>query len=289
MAGNRMIHVSPRAIGLSAAALILIAACSSGSGGPTGGGPTNGSHPAGGSKSASTQNAAKSALIAAVAEARKETSATETLTVRDTGVQSASTTGTVQFRRTRTLELSENLTLTAAGKSTHIRAILTGTAFYLQEAALSAHFGKPWIKLDLSALNKTPLASFAQLVHSLQGNDFANVAQLFAASKNVHSIGTQTVDGVSTTGYAGAFNASQALKALSPGVRHFLGPAMQLLGNRTVRFKIWIDGQHRIRRIAEVVTVNGETVSTDLNVVAINQPVQITTPPASQTYTPPGA
>src|SRR5262252_6215290 len=106
MAGNRMIHVSPRAIGLSAAALILIAACSSGSGGPTGGGgPTNGSQPAGGSKSASTQNPAKSALIAAVEVARKEKTATETLAVRDTGVRSVSTTGTLQLRRTKTLEI----------------------------------------------------------------------------------------------------------------------------------------------------------------------------------------
>ena len=152
------------AAGLSAAALIVLAACSSGGGGPA--------------STASTPLTPRQALLAAASHAQKVTSASETLTVRDSGAQNATTAGTIQFQRRPTLQASETLNTTAAGKTTQIKVILTGTAIYLHEAALAGQLGKPWLKLDLSALNGTDLASIAQLAHSLQGNDFANQTQL---------------------------------------------------------------------------------------------------------------
>ena len=44
----------------------------------------------------------------------------------------------------------------------------------------------------------------------------------------------------------------------------------------------WIDAQHRIRKVTEVETVAGQHVTTTIVYTAINQPVQITVPPASQ-------
>ena len=263
------------AVGLSAAALIVLAACSSGGGGPA--------------STASTPLTPRQALLAAASHAQKVTSASETLTVRDSGAQNATTAGTIQFQRRPTLQASETLNTTAAGKSTQIKVILTGTAIYLHEAALAGQLGKPWLKLDLSALNGTALASISQLVHSLQGNDFANQTQLLAVAKNVHVVGTQTVDGVATTEYAGSVRAGQALKALPASFRKAMAPELQVLGNGTISFHVWIDGQHHTRKITDIETVNGETINTTVNITAINQPVQIALPPASQTVTPPGA
>jgi hypothetical protein len=260
------------AAGLSAVALIVLAACSSGGGG-----------------SASTPLPPRQALLAAASHARKVTSASETLTVRDSGAQNATTAGTIQFQRKPTLQASETLNTTAAGKSTQIKVILTGTAIYLHEAALAGQLGKPWLKLDLSALNGTDLASIAQLAHSLQGNDFANQTQLLAVAKNVHVAGTQTVDGVATTEYAGSVRAAEALKTLPASFRKAMAPELQVLGNGTISFHVWIDGQHHTRKITDVETVNGETINTTVNITAINQPVQIALPPASQTAAPPGA
>ena len=263
------------AVGLSAAALIVLAACSSGGGGPA--------------STASTPLTPRQALLAAASHAQKVTSASETLTVRDSGAQNATTAGTIQFQRKPTLQASETLNTTAAGKSTQIKVILTGTAIYLHEAALAGQLGKPWLKLDLSALNGTDLASIAQLAHSLQGNDFANQTQLLAVAKNVHVAGTQTVDGVATTEYAGSVRAAEALKTLPASFRKAMAPELQVLGNGTISFHVWIDGQHHTRKITDVETVNGETINTTVNITAINQPVQIALPPASQTVTPPGA
>jgi hypothetical protein len=262
------------AVGLSAAALTGLAACSSG----------------GGLASApSAPLTPRQALLAAASHAQKVTSATETLTVRNSGAQTSTTNGAIQFQRKPTLRASETLNTTAAGKSTQIKVILTGTAIYLHEAALSGQLGKPWLKLDLSALNGTALASISQLVHSLQGNDFANQTQLLAVATNVHVVGTQTIDGVATTEYAGSVRAAEALKSLPASFRKAMAPELQVLGNGTISFHIWIDGQQHTRKITDVGTVNGETIDTTVNITAINQPVHVTIPPASQTATPPGA
>ena len=254
--------------GLAAATLVAVAACSSGGSG---------------------SETPRKALLDTASRTQHINSAIETLTIRETGVQSVTTAGVIQFRRSPTLLVGEELKLTAGDKSTKLKAVLTGTAFYLNEPRLASRLGKPWIKVDLSGQNETALGSFSQLVHSLQSNNFLNLTHLFAATKNPRAVGQQTIDGVDTTEYAGTFHASAALKALSPAYRKVLAPEFRALGNTPVRFHVWIDGQHYTRKATTVETINGETISTTVTVTAINQPVQITIPPTSQTITPPGA
>jgi hypothetical protein len=78
-----------------------------------------------------------------------------------------------------------------------------------------------------------------------------------------------------------------ALKALAPNVRKTLGPALRAL-RRILSFHIWLDAQHQTRKVTEVETINGATVSTTVNISGINQPVHVSLPPANQTFTPPG-
>jgi len=279
--------------GLSAA-LILVAACSpasggsSGGGGASGGGGTQGGTGSGSTGSAGEPLTASKALVATASRAQKVNSAVETLIVRVTGAQSVSTAGVIQFQREPTTLIGESLKVTAAGKSSQIKAILSETTFYLSEPALTKKLGKPWVKLDLSATKKTALRSISQLVHSLQDNNFLNLTQLFAVTKNARVIGKQTLDGVAVTEYAGSFRAADALKALAPAYRRLMAPELQALGNTVVSFHVWIDGHHYTRKVTDVETINGETISTTVFVKAINQPVHIAIPPSSQTVTPPG-
>jgi hypothetical protein len=254
------------AVGLSAAALILATACSSGG-------------------SASTPLTPRQALLAAATQAQRITSATETLTVKATGASASTMTGTIRFRLKPTLLISGNLQEAAAGADDRIRMIVTSTAIYLNEPSVTSQLGKPWVRLDLSALKGTSGASLAQLVQSLQSNTFTNQAQLFAVAKDARIVGEQTVDGVSTTEYAGSFKAADGLKALPASLRQALAPALQALGNSTIHFHEWIDSQHHLRKMTEVETLNGDTVNTTIHVTAINQPVSITLPSADQTFT----
>jgi hypothetical protein len=259
-------------VGLSAAALILVA-CSSG-GTSAGGG------------SDSTPLTPRQALLAAATQARQVTSATETLTVHDS-TSGSTTTGTVQVRLKPTLLASEDLTVTAAGTRTRIKMILSSTAIYLHEASLAGQLGKPWVKVDLSAMSAlagTGGASLVKLVRSLQSNDFTNQAQLFTGATNTRVAGTQTADGMTTTEYTGSLTAAAALKALPASFRQALAPELQALGNSPVYFREWVDGQHHVRKLTEVETVNGDTVHITINITAINQPVHMTLPPANQTF-----
>ena len=87
---------------------------------------------------------------------------------------------------------------------------------------------------------------------------------------------------MATTEYAGSVRAAQALKTLPASLRKAMAPELQVLGNGTISFHVWIDGQHHTRKITDVETVNGETVNTTVNITAINQPVQIALPPPAR-------
>ena len=257
-------------VGLSAAGLILVAACVSC--GTSAGGST------------SAPLTPRQAMLAAATQAQQVTSASATVTFKDSGESSQVITGTVQFRLKPAFLASEILSATAAGSSTQIKAIVTSTAMYIQEPSLATQFGKPWLKLDWSTLGGTSGAGLAQLFQSLQSNNFASQAQLFTVAKNTRVAGTQTIDGVTTTDYVGSFTAADGLKALPAGLRQALAPELQALGTSTIHFSEWIDGQHHVRKLTEVETVNGTTVNTTINITAINQAVHIILPPASQTF-----
>jgi hypothetical protein len=261
--------------GLSASALILAAACSSG-GGSTGTPPTP-----------------RQALLAAAAQAQQMTSATESLTTHiSSGIQSETITGTIAVQLKPTLQLGANLNLAAAGNSTQIKEILTGTALYLHTASLTSQLGKPSVKTDLFALKGTAGASFAQLVHSLQSSNFSYQAEMLTLAKNARVVRTQTVGGVSATEYACSIKAADALKALPASLHKFLASELRLelraLGNSTIRVHVWIDGHNRIRKVTEIATVHGQSVHTTVTITALNQPVHLALPPASQTATRPG-
>jgi len=262
--------------GLSAAALILTAACSSGGG------------PAGAGGSAAPSLTPRHVLLAAATQARQMTSFTEMVTTQIGGVQGEMLTGTIVAKLKPTLQVAANLRLAAAGQSSQVKEIITGTALYLSTATLTRHLGKPWAKIDLSALKGPRGASLALLVRSMQSDNVSYQAEMLTLAKNARVVGMQTVGGVPTTELAGSLKAAEALKMRPASFRKFLAPALRALGNSTIRFHVWIDGQDRIRKMTSIATVGGQTIHITLTVTSLNQPVDITLPPASQTATLPG-
>jgi hypothetical protein len=255
----------------TAAVGLLATACSSGGG------------------SAGASMTPRQALLAAATQTRQLRSGTATVTVHTSGNQNETTTANVQLRLKPALEVGEGLTLAAGGTTTQVNAVLTGSVMYLHEASLTSQLGKPWLEIPLSALNGTPAAFLAPLIQSLQSNNFTSQVQLVTVAKNTRMLGKQTFDGVPTTEYAGSFTAAAGLKALPAGLRQALAPALQALGDIPISFHEWIDGQHYLRKMIEVEMVNGNTVTITEKVTAINQPVHITLPPASQTLIMPGS
>lgn len=258
------------ATSLSAAALIAVAACGSSTAG-------------GGSLTP------RDALLAAVSSTQKVTSAVETLDVKVSGAETLNTSGTVRVQLKPALLVDANLSVSELGKATPIKEVLTGSAIYFSAPSLTGQLSsKAWVKIPLSALKGTAAASFAQLFHSLQSDNFTNQTELLALIKNAHVGGKATIDGTPTTEYVGSLKADQALKALPANFRKALSSDLSALGNAPIDFHVWIDGQNHVRKMIEVVTVKGVTLNTTVNITSLNQPVSITVPPASQTTEMPG-
>jgi hypothetical protein len=258
------------ATSLSAAALIAVAACGS-------------------SAAGSGSLTPRDALLAAVSSTQKVTSADETLDVKVNGAENLNTSGTVRVQLKPALLVDANLNVTELGKATPIKEVLTGSAIYFSAPSLTGQLSsKAWVKIPLAALKGTAAASFSQLFHSLQSDNFTNQTELLALIKNARVAGKPTIDGTATTEYVGSVKADQALKALPANFRKALSPDLSVLGNAPIDFHVWIDGQNHVRKMIEVVTVKGVTLNTTVDITSLNKPVNITVPPASQTTEMPG-
>jgi len=100
----------------------------------------------------------------------------------------------------------------------------------------------------------------------------------------VRNLGTHVVDGAATTEYSGLVVPSAGLAALPPDLRKELAPSLKTISG-TIRFSVWIDAQDHIRKQVLEETANGEPITTTVVLSAINQPVHVTVPPASQVAT----
>jgi hypothetical protein len=260
-------HVVPAVLG--AAAVVAAAGC--GSSGSTGSGTGGSGH---------AQSPA-SAISAAARTARQINSLTADLHVLVSGSGGTeSTSGTIAEQLRPNLLLSMHITAGVAGQQTKLSGIINAQAMYLKIGSLAAELGgKHWVEIPLRTL-RSGKSSFGELFQSLTNTNPMAESSLFTAAKNVHVVGTQTIDGVSTTQYAGSFAPRTALRSLPSSQRKSLGPSLRLIQGE-VHFNIWIDGQHQIKQVSETERAAGQMVNTTVTFTSINQPVHITLPPAS--------
>jgi hypothetical protein len=263
------------AVAFCAGSLALVAGCSAGS---TVANDTTGS---------ANPLAARTAVSLAADETQRVNSMAATFAVQISGNVDETVAGTMQMRLRPTLLADESLNVSAAGQKFPLHEIVTTKAIYLKSPAFAALAkpGRPWIEIRFSDLSGNLGSSLGSLLQNVQNGNPASQTRMLSASKNVHAVGTQVIDGVSTTHYTGTVKASAALATLSPSLRKELAPSLKLITG-DIRFNAWIDAQHVARRITESYTVMGETASVVLNVTAVNQPVHIPRPRASRTTVP---
>jgi hypothetical protein len=250
------------AVALSAGAVALITGCSAGSAG------------------AAKPLTARAAITLAADETQRVNSVAETLSAQLSGNVSETTSGTVQMQLRPDLLVDENLNISAEGQVYAMDEIVNTKAIYLKSRAFSAltsQTHKPWIEIPLSSLSPNLGSSLSQLLQNLQNGNPVAQTRMLAAAANVRAVGTQVVNGVSTTHYTGSFTASSALAKLSPSLRAELSPLLKLVSG-AIRFDVWIDGQHVARKITESYTIFGDTMHVTANVTAVNQPVHIVLP-----------
>ena len=189
------------------------------------------------------------------------------------------TTATTRLQLKPVLLASESVHTATNGHHVSVDEIVSAKAVYIKES--TSQSSRPWIKVSFSELGGSLGSSISTLLQNAQNGNPAQQTEVLTASKNVHVVGTQVVNGVETTHYSGTVSPSTALSRLPARVRKGLAPLLKLITG-DIRFDIWIDAQHVTRRLIEHETVVGEPATVTLNVTAVNQPVQITPPPASE-------
>ena len=175
-------------------------------------------------------------------------------------------------------ELKMSAALSGVPGTGNISEVIVGTTVYVKIGSLAGS-GKPWIKLSSTGAGSS--AIIHELLQQASSGNLTTQAKLAEVMSGLHQAGHATIGGVPTTRYEGTVEPSKVLPRLSAGLRKLLTPMLsQIRGQLKVSY--WIDAQHRIRKVTETETVNSEQVTTTIVYTAINQPVQITVPPASQ-------
>jgi hypothetical protein len=202
--------------------------------------------------------------------------------------------GTFQEQLHPSLLISADFgTFSAAGQSLPggMGEVITPKAIYLKFSMLTQalHSTKPWLEMPLSGVNKMTGLNLGSLINQAQTSSPLTQTQLLAGATDVRKVGTGTVDGVPVTEYTGAISMSAALAKLPADVRGKLGPMLRKAGMTGAKFRVWIDGQHQVRKEIATLAASAFTETVTTTVTSINQPVNISAPPASQTMTLPGS
>jgi len=223
-------------------------------------------------------------ITLAAHQARQVDSFGSTLSVTMSGTVSGTMAGTMQIRNRPSLLADVDFSAFDVGGQSlpgGMHEILTDRSIYLKMALLAQELHKPWVKISFAQLQQSTGINVGQLTQQVQSNNPLVQTQMLAAAKDVRAVGTQTIDGVRTTHYAGSYPVSAGLAKLPASLRATEQKGLQQLGVKTVRFNVWIDGQHQTRKIVATETGGGEHATVTMQVTGINQPVSVTLPPNS--------
>lgn len=174
--------------------------------------------------------------------------------------------------------------ITTGGKTTEgFHEVLVDNTIYMKIPALAKQAGKPWVSFSLDQLGKATGIDVKAMEDQGHQADPALNAKMLTASKDVHSVGKETVDGVSTTHYQGSIALSEALSKLSADQKDQAQKIFGAAGLEKLNFGTWIDGQ-RLPRKMTLSTPEGAKLQfkTTMDYTGFNTPVSIKAPAQSQ-------
>ena len=110
--------------------------------------------------------------------------------------------------------------------------------------------GKTWMKLDLTQLAREHGVQLPQLSSLDQANPAEFLRYLRASGGDVTTLGSESVDGVSTTHYRVTLSLSRILESYPASDRAGMRSALSALGSSgSIPAEVWVDHQSRVRRM----------------------------------------
>ena len=183
--------------------------------------------------------------------------------------------------------IAVDLTLTNAQLPDGIHLLMSGTTEYMNMGATGAKEfgGKHWLKIDFSTLGADG-KTLAAAMDKNSSQDPAAAVKLLTSSGDIKRVGKETVDGVSTTHYAGTVDIGKLVKQSlgdDAGLKSIVDQADKA-GMSTEAVDMWINDQNLPVKVHETAsTAKGAVDITIRYSDYSNTPVQIALPPTSDT------
>jgi hypothetical protein len=150
--------------------------------------------------------------------------------------------------------LPSSATTALGGSSLHVEELFKGTTIYVGSPLFASHLpgGARWMKVDATKLGGV-VGIDAQNLTSGASNPAQFLEYLRAHGGNATVVDHETLDGVPTTRYRGSIDLREIPQSLPQSERGAAQKALELLtsqvGVSSIPFEVWIDNQHRVRRM----------------------------------------
>ena len=256
---------------------VLATACGSGSGGS--------------SSAARSDKDVLSVIQAAAATTAQQRSmqVRGTLTMDLGAVTGAASSGAMSVTLAGTMQTKPLLgRLTMSGLSVgaqsvgDVTALMTRDAIYIKMPMLAEQTGKPWAELKFSEMKSMSGFDFSQLMSQSQQVQPAQYIQQLTASGDAHAVGSETVNVISTTHYAGTVSLKESLSHYSAALRAQMKSLMDQAGFTASDIDVWLDEKGLVRRVKSSAVGGKGSFTFAMDVLAYGVRVDVTPPPADQ-------
>jgi hypothetical protein len=233
------------------------------------------------------QSDAKVPAAQAIALASQKTASIDSykvaITAGGTGQANGKLRGTIQVR------LKPDVAATGALDSASVmgaslpggeRAILLGDYFYAKVPQQLTQFtgGKPWVKFSVSQASQQTGVNLDSIIKRANP---AEQTKIFTGSKDARRVGTESIDGVKTTHYAGTLTPEQAGK-LDPKAQQAFKQFYQRSGANKVTFDLWVGKDSLPRKLVTKATADKGTAASTMIFSDYNKSFSVSPPPASE-------
>lgn len=179
------------------------------------------------------------------------------------------------------------MTMSAKGKTVTMTQRLVDGVAYMKSDLLAQMGMGGWLKIDLSAAG----LDVDELSRLGGGSDAdpTSQSQFLNGLEDVKNLGTEDVDGVTTTHYKGAANLKTAFDEVtkklgedSDAAKSLQKMMMQIGGGTPIPVEAWIDAQNRPVKLTYTMPLGNQTVVTTLQYSDFGTPVNVQAPPANE-------
>jgi hypothetical protein len=220
------------------------------------------------------------AISAAAAKSARAGSVEADFTISGSGI-SGHGSGVFNTGASRSGQL--NMKISVRGAEVPIDTIITGNLLYMRSSLFSQlgiSGSKQWVKVDLAQLARQQGIDLSSLASASPTP--ASAMTYLRGAADVREVGTDKVQGVSTTHYKVKVDLERAAAKSTGSARRSLRRVIQVSGLKRLPIDVWVDGDGYLRKL-EYAQPSGSAGSVRLSMELHNygSPVTVKQPPVS--------